>query len=120
MLNLSKEMVEEKLNSSDFVDAYNTSYESAVNDLIKRNGLKNVNIDSILKNMNSALVYAKLYSKKIIDQYRERGFNEKDMRIVCTNLIRYEKLRKLQDESLLITAATKFAAMDAIKILLFS
>lgn len=70
-------MVEAKLNCNDFVDIYNVSYELAVTDLIKRNGLENVDLVSILKNANSTLVYAKLYIRKIVDQYRERGFDKK-------------------------------------------
>lgn len=121
MLNLSKEILEEKLNSTDFTTLYKTSYESAVNDLVKRNEtLKDVDIKSILKNTNDTLVYAKLYIKKNIDKYRERKFDKLGMRIVCHNLISYEKLRVLQDESLLVTSATKIAAMDAAKTLLFS
>lgn len=117
---LSKEIIEGKINTDEFVDVYKASYELAINDLIKRNSLKDVDVKSILKNTNNTLVYAKLYIGKIIAQYKERGFDEKDMRIVCTNLIRYEKLRVLEDEELLITSATKMAAMDTAKQILFS
>lgn len=118
---LNKEMLEEKLNSTDFMPLYKTSYESAINDLIKRNKtLKDVNVQSILKNTNDTLVYAKLYIKKTIDKYRERKLGKTDMRIICNNLVRYEKFKILEDETLLVTSATKIAAISAAKSLLFS